>query len=112
MNPFESYDKTFSNDSNLFFSETSRSTDIVIRIEKTGSKTKTFICGWNIPKEEMKKIHLTSITKATGCGGAILVDKDTDANIIQLHGNQVAFVKDYLVNKCDILEEFITIKGV
>jgi len=111
MNPFESSDKTFNNDSNLFFSESSRSNDIVISIVRNSRKTKTFIHGWNIPKEELKG-HLTIIQKATGCGGAVILDKDTNTNIIQFHGNTAAHVKDYLVTKCDILKEFITITGV
>lgn len=111
MNPFESFDKTFSSDSNLFFSDSSRSSNIVIRTEMMKSKKKTVISGWNIPKDKLKD-HLKTIQDRTGSGGSLLLDKDTNTHIIQLQGNRVAFVKDFLIKECEILEEFITIKGV
>jgi translation initiation factor 1 (eIF-1/SUI1) len=98
INPFSITEETnndiFNVDSSL----------IEIWVEANGRKKNTYISGWNINLNEMKK-HLTFIKKKNGCNGSI---KNNDT--LHLQGDHIEFMSKYLIdNGCD--KNNIIIKG-
>ncbi len=102
MNPFDD-----NNQNNL------ESNDVIIWVEVNGSKKNTYVSGWNILESQLKE-HLKIIKKKNGCNGSIKVLPNKSntgfVNTIQLQGDHIDFVKDYLT-KNDICEDNINIKG-
>jgi translation initiation factor 1 (eIF-1/SUI1) len=103
MNPFEDNDIQ-----NNFLTN-----NITIWVETIGNKKNTYVSGWNISDLQLKD-HLKVIKKKNGCNGTIKsLPNETNngfINIIQLQGDHVDFIKDYLI-KNDVLAENIKIKG-
>jgi translation initiation factor 1 (eIF-1/SUI1) len=102
MNPFQDNIQDFLKTSN-----------VTIWVETNGSKKNTYISGWNITDIQLKD-HLKIIKKKNGCNGCIkLLPNESNngfVNTIQLQGDHIDFIKDYLI-KNDVLEENIRIKG-
>lgn len=90
MNPFEDDDNNEILNNNI---------QITIWIIVTGSKTNTYISGWNISDNELKD-HIKNIKKKNGCNGSIkdiMNDKEIPIKTIHLQGNHIDFMKDYLI---------------
>lgn len=102
MNPFEEDIKNFI-----------QITNVTIWLETNGSKKNTYVSGWNLSESELKE-HLKTIKKKNGCNGCIkLLPNESNngfINTIQLQGDHVDFVKEYLI-KNDVNDENIKIKG-
>jgi translation initiation factor 1 (eIF-1/SUI1) len=103
MNPFE--------DNNI--QDNFVTNNVTIWVEANGSKKNTYVSGWNISETQLKD-HLKVIKKKNGCNGSIKSLPNESNNgfvtIIQLQGDHIDFVKDYLI-KNDIYEDSIKIKG-
>ncbi len=105
INPFANTEETndeFKVDSSL----------IEIWVEANGRKKNTYVSGWNINLDEMKK-HLTFIKKKNGCNGSIKNNNTLHSqnnNTLHLQGDHIEFMTKYLIdNGCD--KNNIIIKG-
>lgn len=87
--------------------------NVTIWVEANGSKKNTYVSGWNISETQLKE-HLKFIKKKNGCNGSIksLPNESNNGFVstIQLQGDHVDFVKDYLI-KNDVYEDNIKVKG-
>lgn len=103
MNPFE--------DNNI--QDNFVTNNVTIWVEANGSKKNTYVSGWNISETQLKN-HLKVIKKKNGCNGSIKSLPNESNNgfvtIIQLQGDHVDFVKEYLI-KNDVYEDNIKVKG-
>jgi translation initiation factor 1 (eIF-1/SUI1) len=73
---------------------------IEIWCEERGRKCITHVYGWNINDTELKE-HLRTIKKKKGCNGTIKkmsVDEIGEVSVLQLQGNHVDYVKEYIIN--------------
>jgi len=85
----------------LFFNEQNKNIfnddKIVVFCERSGKRHNTYIVGWNISDEEIKK-NLEKMKKTFGCGGAIKTinyeGKETQA--LNLQGNFIIKTGEYL----------------
>jgi len=102
MNPFEEDIK----------SDINESTSIKIWMETNGRKKNTYVEGWNIPESELKE-HIKIIKKKNGCNGTIKELKNYKSemvNVIQLQGDFIDYMKNYLINN-NIDSSIINILG-
>jgi translation initiation factor 1 (eIF-1/SUI1) len=85
--------------------------NIEIWIERHGKKKNTFISGWEIPQDEIKK-HIQYLKKKNGCNGTYkkITINSSEINVIVLQGDHIDFILNYLVsNNIDLSN--IHIKG-
>jgi translation initiation factor 1 (eIF-1/SUI1) len=102
MNPFEEINDFLNKESTL----------IEIWVESSGRKKNTYVSGWNLLDTELKE-HVKNIKKKIGCNGTLKEltnDKSTTIKAIQLQGNHVEYMKEYLINHT-VDEHLIRIKG-
>ena len=72
--------------------------NVVVFCEKTGRRYNTYIVGWDISDDEIKKA-LKDIKKKFGCGGAIKkinYEGNEDTKAINIQGNFVIKIGDFL----------------
>jgi translation initiation factor 1 (eIF-1/SUI1) len=92
---------------------TSLNSQIIIQTESRGKKTNTFLAGWEISREELKK-HLKNLKRSHGCNGSIkkaTISGVEYNNVLHLQGNQVDNLLTYL-GKNDINIKDIEIKNI
>ena len=65
--------------------------------EKRGNKSNTYIAGWLITEEEMKK-HLKNLKKECACNGSIktILYDSIETKVLHLQGNHISAVTNYL----------------
>jgi translation initiation factor 1 (eIF-1/SUI1) len=82
-----------------FLQESNDTNIIEIWVEQRGRKTDTYISGWSIDENELKK-NLKIIKKNKGCNGTIkdIIKETGKIKVMQLQGNQKDYVIDYLKN--------------
>jgi translation initiation factor 1 (eIF-1/SUI1) len=102
----------FADKKNDFEEELFKNSIIDLWVEVNGKKKNTYIYGWELDKSELKE-HLRNIKKKRGCNGTIkkmTVDELGEVDVLQLQGNHVDYVKDYIVNT-GIEADNVRIKG-
>lgn len=85
---------------------------IEIWLEVNGKKKNTYILGWELEKNELKE-HLRNIKKRKGCNGTIKninSEEHGEVSVLQLQGNHMEYVKEYIINT-GVDSENIRIKG-
>ena len=85
---------------------------IEIWVEVNGKKKNTYILGWELEKNELKE-HLRNIKKRKGCNGTIKninSEEHGEVSVLQLQGNHMEYVKEYIINT-GVDSENIRIKG-
>ena len=106
LNPYEDFKQ------NVFEDELLNNEIIELWVEINGKKKNTYILGWNLEKTELKE-HLRTIKKKKGCNGTIkkITTEDYgEVSVLQLQGNHMEYVKDYIINT-GISSENIRLKG-
>lgn len=83
MNPFNELEELI---------EINTNNKIEIWVESYGRKKITFISGWDLPVNDIRK-HIKIIKKRHGCNGSL------KNNIIQFQGNIPDYVKLHLIDK-------------
>jgi translation initiation factor 1 (eIF-1/SUI1) len=87
---------------------------IQIWVETFGRKKNTYVSGWTIDKDIMKK-HLSTIKHKISCGGSIkdIPDETGDGTIqvLQLQGNHIDYILAYIQEHGKIDPKYISIKG-
>lgn len=94
LNPYEDF-KT-----NVFEDELINTTNIELWVEVNGRKKNTYILGWELDKSELKD-HLRTIKKKKGCNGTIKnikTEERGEVSVLQLQGNHMDYVKEYIIN--------------
>jgi translation initiation factor 1 (eIF-1/SUI1) len=94
LNPYEDF-KT-----NVFEDELINTTNIELWVEVNGRKKNTYILGWELDKSELKD-HLRTIKKKKGCNGTIKnikTEEHGEVSVLQLQGNHMDYVKEYIIN--------------
>lgn len=102
----------FADKKNDFEDELLSNNIIDLWVEVNGRKKNTYIYGWELEKSELKE-HLRTIKKKRGCNGTIkkmTVDEYGEVTVLQLQGNHVEYVKEYIENT-GVETENIRIKG-
>jgi translation initiation factor SUI1 len=102
----------FANNKNDFEEELYANNNITLWVEVNGKKKNTYIYGWELDKTELKE-HLRTIKKKKGCNGTIKkmsVDEIGEVSVLQLQGNHVDYVKEYIINT-GVESDNIRIKG-
>lgn len=85
----------------LFFNDQNKNVfnddKIVVFCERSGRRHNTYIVGWNISDEEIKK-NLEKMKKTFGCGGAIktITYEGKETIALNLQGNFIIKTGDYL----------------
>jgi translation initiation factor 1 (eIF-1/SUI1) len=106
LNPYEDFKQ------NVFEDELLNNEVIELWVEINGKKKNTYILGWNLEKTELKE-HLRTIKKKKGCNGTIkkITTEDYgEVSVLQLQGNHMEYVKDYIINT-GISSDNIKMKG-
>jgi len=106
LNPYEDFKQ------NVFEDELLNNEVIELWVEINGKKKNTYILGWNLEKTELKE-HLRTIKKKKGCNGTIkkiTTEAYGEVSVLQLQGNHMEYVKDYIINT-GISSDNIKMKG-
>jgi len=99
MDPFDDFD-------------TIKNSKIEISLEINGRKKNTYVAGWNLSESELKD-HIKIIKRKNGCNGSLkekTLDNGNKINIIQLQGDHIEYIKEYLLS-CNVDEDNIRIRG-
>ena len=105
---FNNFENTFDEQEEVIFEETK----IIIRIDKRNArKSISYVEGWNLELDELKK-HLKTLKTKLGCNGAVKNKKvnGSDTIIFQLQGDKRNDLMEYLTS-LGINQSSITIIG-
>ena len=94
INAFDDFKK------NIFEDELLNNDIIELWVEVNGRKKNTYILGWNLDKTLLKD-HLRTIKKKKGCNGTIkkiTTEEHGVVSVLQLQGNHMDYVKDYIID--------------
>lgn len=82
--------------------------EIVVWKENRGRKTNTYVSGWNIDKDQLKK-YLKEFKKKNGCNGSLKTVEEK--LVLHFQGDKVIDIIDFMVSKGIDSESIIT-KGM
>ena len=110
FNPFQlnEFNNTFDNIDNTL-NEINKK--ITIFTQQNGRKYNTFIVGWKLDISSLKD-HLKTLKVSNGCNGTIkqIQYDGEEQSAVQLQGNKLEIVKEYLLNTVNISKDDLVIK--